>query len=156
MESARSVRGMPNPRTFPLQKMPGLASGQRNEGRRVMGGTSKPHKYRAKKTKVDGIPFASKKEARRYMELKLLERGGGIQGLELQPSFTFTIKGETLCYSQPEKDARSNRPIIYKADFRYRENGKTIVEDVKGFRTPAYKLKKALMKYCNGIEVRET
>ena len=48
-------------------------------------------KYRNVKTEVDGILFASKKEARRYSELKLLERAGEIAHLELQPRIKICI-----------------------------------------------------------------
>ena len=44
-------------------------------------------KYKAKKTIIDGITFDSKSEAKRYEELKLLQRGGAIQNLSLQPRF---------------------------------------------------------------------
>ena len=45
------------------------------------------HKYNAIPTTVDGIRFASKREARRYLELKLLQKAGHISDLELQPRF---------------------------------------------------------------------
>ena len=94
-------------------------------------------KYRSKKVKVDGIPFDSKLEARRYKELKLLERAGRIKDLELQPKFelipTVRWKGKTL------------RVTKYIADFSYKdEKGNFIVEDVKGFETDVYKLKRKL------------
>ena len=41
-------------------------------------------KYRNKKVEVDGILFDSKKEANRYMELKLLEKAGEITDLKRQ------------------------------------------------------------------------
>jgi hypothetical protein len=50
-----------------------------------------PNKYRNIKTIVDGITFASKKEAKRYSELKLLERAGMITDLELQPAFNLIL-----------------------------------------------------------------
>ena len=110
-------------------------------------------KYRAKKTVVDGIKFDSKKEARRYGELKLLERGGAITGLTLQPKFelipTIRRKGETL------------RKISYFADFKYYDcnKKKNIVEDVKSeaTKTDVYKLKKRLflMKYGDEYDFLE-
>ena len=63
------------------------------------------HKYRAVKTTVDGITFDSKKEAKRYTELKLLEKSGMITHLELQPTYQITVNGVDICK--------------YKADFRY-------------------------------------
>ena len=97
-------------------------------------------KYKNKKTIVDGIPFDSLKEARRYKELKLLVRGGAIKDLELQPVFklipTIRTEQETL------------KEISYIADFKYYDCRKkrVIVEDVKSVatKTRVYSLKKRL------------
>lgn len=107
----------------------------------------KPPKYRNVKTVVDGITFASAKEARRYGELKLLEKSGRISGLELQPSFRLHVNNCLIC--------------TYKADFRYTTDtphvrGLVVVEDCKGFLTPVYRLKKKLMLAVHGISVVET
>lgn len=104
-------------------------------------------KYKAIKTTVDGIKFDSKKEARRYQELKLLERGGHIKDIELQPRFNFVLNDVKMGF--------------YKADFRYKlrhyENDyRDIVEDVKGFKTPMYNLKKKMMLAFHGIKILET
>lgn len=98
------------------------------------------NKYRNKKTIIDGIKFDSIAEGRRYKELKLLEKGKYITDLELQPKFELqekytNAKGEHI------------RAITYKADFSYIENGKIIVEDVKGIETKEFKLKKKLFEY---------
>ena len=100
-------------------------------------------KYRAKPTVIDGIRFASRKEAQRYTELRLLERAGQISELRLQ-----------VPYELIPKHGRE-RAIKYIADFVYNEGGKTIVEDVKGYRTDVYKLKRRLMYERYGIEIRE-
>ena len=113
----------------------------------------KPRKYRNQPTFVDSMRFDSKKEASRYKELKLLEKSGYITNLECQPKFEFMINGEPLRY------VHSNRKITYKADFRYKEKGATVVEDVKSKITqdqPVYKIKKALMRALNDIEILET
>lgn len=98
------------------------------------------------------ITFHSLKEARRYDNLLALAQHGKITELTLQPKYDLipTIKhnGETL------------RKITYSADFRYVENGKLIVEDVKAsskFQDPVYKLKKRLLltKYAGEFEFRE-
>lgn len=102
------------------------------------------NKYNAKKTYVDGIAFDSKKEAKRYQELKLLERGGVISDLDCQVKFELIPKQE------------GERPCYYVADFVYTENGKKVVEDVKGFRTDVYKLKRKLMLERHGIKILET
>lgn len=96
-------------------------------------------KYGAKKTVVDGITFASKKEAKRYEELKLLLQSGEIQNLILQPRFILQEK----CTVRTEK----LRAIEYVGDFQYTCEGVTIVEDVKGVLTEVFKLKSKLFKY---------
>ena len=102
-------------------------------------------KYRARRTEIDGIVFDSAKEARRYLDLKLLERCGEIRALELQ------VRYELL-----PKNGRE-RAVHYVAVFRYEENGKLVVEDVKGVRTREYILKRKMFKYrYPEIEFRES
>jgi hypothetical protein len=110
------------------------------------------HKYGAKRTEVDGMKFDSKAEAKRYQELKLLERGKVIQNLSLQPRFTLQegfVNVDTL---------KKERPIEYVADFQYDMNNETIVEDCKGFKTSDYKIKRKLFlyKYQNQYKHLET
>lgn len=105
-------------------------------------------KYLNKKTEVDGIVFDSKKEAKRYCELRLLERAGHIDTLTLQPRFT-------LIPGQRRADGKAERAVVYIADFMYRENGQFVVEDTKGFRTADYIIKRKLMLKEHGITVRE-
>lgn len=94
----------------------------------------------------DGIKHDSQKEANRWCELKLLERAGKISGLQRQ------VKFELI----PKQDGE--RAIYYIADFVYHnaEDGKMVVEDVKGFRTKEYKLKKRMLLYFKGIKIKET
>lgn len=88
-------------------------------------------KYRNTPTVIDGIRFDSKAESRRYLELELLQRGHAIRDLKRQVVFVLTGKnGAAICR--------------YKADFMYQEADKIVVEDVKGFETPAFKLKHKL------------
>ena len=98
-------------------------------------------KYRAIRTMVDGIYFDSKREANRYSELKMMEKAGIINSLKLQPEFKCVVNGKKVC--------------TYKADFEYLmvdeegpqgQIGYYIVEDVKGFKTPVYRLKKKLVE----------
>lgn len=96
------------------------------------------NKYRNKKVQVDMYVFDSIAESRRYKELKLLERVGKIQNLELQPHF--------LLQEAFKKNGRTFRKIEYIADFKYIENGKIIVEDVKGIQTDVFKLKHKLFE----------
>lgn len=101
----------------------------------------RPHKFGAVRTAVDGISFSSKKEARRYAELKLLERGRKISQLTLQPVYPLIINGVDCGR--------------YIGDFRYVENDITVVEDCKGMRLPLYVLKCKLVKALYGIEITE-
>jgi len=100
-----------------------------------------PTKYRAKKVTVDGIRFDSIKESHRYLELKTLQQAGVITNLELQPRYDVVVNGQKICY--------------YKADFRYMENGAQVIEDVKGMRTPIYRLKKKLVEALYPIKIIE-
>ncbi len=110
------------------------------------------HKYRAKPTIVDGIRFASKKEAKRYGELKLLESAGKISNLQLQVIFAW----ECFLTVDGFESAKVRETEKYIADFVYTENQKEVVEDVKGFQTPVYKRKRKIMRKLFGIEIRET
>jgi len=99
------------------------------------------NKFGAIRTTIDGITFASKAEAKRYAELRLMVMGNVISELELQPKYPIIINDMKVC--------------TYVADFRYRnDRGKMIVEDVKGVKTPVYKLKKKLMASF-GVDIVE-
>ena len=100
-------------------------------------------KYHAQRTEIDGVKFASKKEANRYLQLKAFERVGLIKDLKLQVPYQIIPK------------SKYGRAIKYVADFVYYEDGQKVVEDVKGFKTDVYKLKKRLMAEVYGIEVKE-
>lgn len=101
-------------------------------------------KYKAIRTTIDGITFDSKKEAKRYSELKLLQRANEIKELKLQVPFILVDK------------SKHGRAIKYIADFTYYEGDKFIVEDCKGYRTETYKLKKRLLAERYDIEIKET
>ena len=96
------------------------------------------NKYKNKKTQVDMYVFDSAREAKRYKELKLLERAGEISNLELQPHF--------LLQDSFKKNGRTYRKIEYVADFKYIEKSKIIVEDVKGIQTDVFKIKHKLFE----------
>lgn len=106
-------------------------------------------KYNAVPTVIDGIRFASKAEAKRYGELKLLQSAGLIFGLELQPKFPIEINGSKIC--------------TYIADFKYfrktsqdqAAGSDEITEDVKGMLTPVYKLKKKMVEAQYNITITE-
>lgn len=104
-------------------------------------------KYHNRKTTIDGITFDSIKEAKRYQELNLLQKAGLIVNLNRQISFELIPKTNT------------ERAVKYIADFMYVETvtGKIIVEDVKGYRTDVYKIKRKLFKFrYPNIIFRET
>jgi hypothetical protein len=138
-------------------------------------------KYGNKKVVIDGIEFDSKKEARRYRELKLLEKAGEIKDLQMQVKYilipaqrepdTVGVRGGI------KKGKHIEKECAYVADFVYQEKIKstvdfidchdtvvmshtetdwqTVVEDTKGFRTKDYIIKRKLMLYIHGIKIKE-
>lgn len=92
--------------------------------------------------------FDSKREETRWHELTLLQKTGQIKALERQKRYT-------LIPAQYINGKCVERAVTYKADFVYIENGETIVEDVKGFKTKDYIIKRKLMLYIHGIRIRE-
>ena len=107
-------------------------------------------KYGNRKTTVDGITFDSAKEANRWCELKLLERAGKIFELQRQVSFVLIPK-------QVRDGKVIERPVVYKADFVYTENGQEVVEDVKSpiTKTKEYIIKRKLLLWQYGLQIRE-
>lgn len=103
----------------------------------------KPPKYHNVAVNDGEHHFDSKREERHYRELSLLQRAGKIAGLKVHPRFDLVVNGQRIC--------------AYEADFSYHsfQRDRTIVEDVKGVRTPAYRLKKKLMEAVHGIVVEE-
>lgn len=109
-----------------------------------------------RRTRLDGWTFASAREAARYQELKLLRVAGQITELEVHPSIPIVFEGRPVLLRSERYP--NGRVLRYVADFRYAEDGKVIVEDVKmqsGHRTETYRLKRALVAHM-GIEIRET
>lgn len=118
------------------------------------------HKYNAQRVEIDGHKFASKAEARRYGELKLLEKAGKIESLELQPVFPLRVLLTTGSFTYAARALAGDYPTIgkYVADFKYyRLEAPTgwIVEDVKGFKTELYRWKKKHVEAQYGIEIQE-
>lgn len=117
-------------------------------------------KYGSEKVKIDGIVFESKKEAQRYCELKVLQRAGKISNLELQKPFELIPtqrEPSTMTKTGKEKLGRViEQSVKYVADFVYTdENGQTVVEDTKGFKTKDYIIKRKLMLHVYGIKIKE-
>ncbi len=119
----------------------------------------KNRKYGNRRAEVDGIAFDSKKEARRWRELTLLQEAGKISCLRRQVKYT-------LIPAQREPDTKGKRggiikgkllerEVAYYADFVYIADGMTVVEDTKGVRTPEYIIKRKLMLWRYGLRIRE-
>lgn len=102
------------------------------------------NKYHNVKTYVGDELVDSKKEAKRYRTLLLMQRAGLVRDLQRQVRF---ILQDGYINNQGQKI----RPISYNADFCYfdTERGKKVVEDVKSpaTRTQVYKLKKKIFEY---------
>lgn len=87
---------------------------------------AKKSKFLNKPSYVGNLRFDSKKEAHRYIDLSLALKSGSIQDLKLQPEY--------LLQPAFDKNGKHYRAIHYIADFVYVQNGKKVVEDVKGYR----------------------
>ena len=113
-----------------------------HRGRQLDRKAAKPRKYRNEPTVIDGIRFDSKKEAEHYRRLCLLKKAGVVERIDLQVKYPLTVNGEKVG--------------TYAADFVVRfPDGKVQAQDVKGVRTPVYRLKKRLMKAIYKIEIVE-
>ena len=120
------------------------------------------NKYYNKKCTVNGIVFDSRKEARRYQELLLLQRAGVIKNLQRQVKYVL-IPAQYESYERYGKNGQEltpgkklvERECAYVADFVYVEDGKTVIEDTKGFKTKDFIIKRKLMLYTHGIRIRE-
>ena len=115
------------------------------------------NKYGNNKREFDGKKFASNKELDRYKHLKAMQELGVISELRLQQTFILTESGKR------SPDGKAIIPVKYIADFTYvdTESGKTVVEDVKGYRDPGnsayriFKIKQKLMYDRFGIWIKE-
>ena len=130
---------------------------------------NKTSKYKNTKYTYLGIKFDSLKECRRYTELRMLEQAGKIKDLELQKAYELIpaqyeetediyTKG---AHKGEHKKVLLERACNYVADFYYIdcETGKTVVEDVKGYRDGGayalFSVKRKLMLYIYHIKVKE-
>ncbi len=105
------------------------------------------NKYGAKKITdpATGFVFDSKAEFIRWCELRIMERAGKISGLQRQVKYELIPK------------QKGERACTYLADFVYKDSdGNTVVEDTKGVRTDAYRIKRKLMLWVHGIRIKET
>ena len=115
---------------------------------KTMSFPSKRSKYGARTIIADGHKFDSKREYERYQVLRAMERNGEIMDLRTQVTYT-------LIPSQYIGRKCVERPLKYIADFTYVHGGETVCEDVKGYRTDVYRIKRKLMLYIHGIRVHE-
>ena len=117
-------------------------------------------KYHSKRITADGETFDSKKEFRRWQELKMLEKAGNISDLRRQVKFVLVPEIREGPVQGPRGGVKPGkileRPVCYVADFTYYEGSQLVVEDTKGVRTDAYKIKRKLMLYVHGIRILET
>lgn len=105
-------------------------------------------KYGNKIVEYDGHKFHSIRERNRYIGLKAMQERGEIRSLQLQQVF---ILVESVVIND-----RKIPPMKYIADFTYFEDGGGfVVEDVKGFKTREYLMKRQMMKAFHGIDIRE-
>lgn len=96
------------------------------------------NKFKAKKIKVDGMVFDSKREYKRFLYLLELEKEQKISHLDRQVKFELLPK------------QKGERAITYLADFVYVDNGVLVIEDVKSKITKKqtdYILKRKMIKY---------
>lgn len=123
-------------------------------------------KYYNRKTKTaDGILHDSTKEARRWTELKLLERAGSIKGLQRQVKYTLIPKQEERYERISPKTGKRltdgvrtlEQECAYLADFVYQDatTGELRVEDTKGVKTKDYIIKRKLMLWLYNIRIIE-
>lgn len=112
------------------------------------------NKLHAEPTELDGIRFASKKEARRYAELKLLQSAGIIGPIELQPKYV--LGSESAPVKIKSKGYPNGRRAAYYADFKYYDYREKawIVEDTKGYDTALSRLKRAIVEAQYQIEIK--
>jgi hypothetical protein len=107
---------------------------------------SQKSKYHNKKKMIDGITFDSTKEARRYQDLMLMQKADQIAELRRQVPFRVEIRGQHIC--------------TWFADFTYFRKPYSldarVVEDVKGVKTPEYRLKKRLVEALYSLTIVET
>ena len=124
------------------------------------------NKYYNRKVKTnDGFIHDSKREASRWLELKLLEKAGHIKDLKRQVKFVLipAQHEESIIGKRGgiKKGKLIERECSYIADFVYidTKTEKTIVEDAKGYKGggayAVFTIKRKLMNYLHKIQIRE-
>lgn len=115
------------------------------------------NKYNSQKCSIGNEVFDSRREARRYSELCLLEKAGQIKNLRRQVKYILIPSQREIVMKKgvPKQGKVIEKECAYIADFVYEENGQTVVEDTKGYKTKDYILKRKMMLYFHGIRIRE-
>ena len=126
----------------------------------MWGNYYKSNKYGNAKVTVEGITFDSKREARRYLDLLLLEKAGDISDLQRQVKYVLIPAQREPDIIGPKCGRKPGKllehEVSYVADVVYKDkDGNQIVEDTKGFKTKDYELKRKMMLYFHGIRIRE-
>jgi len=111
------------------------------------------HKYGAEPVEIDGHRFPSKREGRRYGELKMLVQAGEITELELQPKYPLGLPDNPILLKS--RGYPNGRQAAYFADFKYTDTrtGSEVIEDVKGMDTPLSRLKRAIVEAQYSVEI---
>jgi hypothetical protein len=110
-------------------------------------------KYKSGKCQHDGISFDSKKEMLRYCQLKDEVKLGDIL---CHPRFQ--LIPAVKIYDFEKNKIKTEYPVHYSADFLYFDDlhKSFCIEDVKGFKTKDYQIKKKLFlsqRYIEDFEV---
>lgn len=103
-------------------------------------------KYHSKKFMFDGYTFDSIRESETYLVRKMQNRAGDITNLVVHPTFVVL---DGFIYN-----GRQERQVKYEADFGYDQDGFAVVEDVKGFKTEVYRIKRKLFLSRYGREYK--
>lgn len=118
-------------------------------------------KYGNRKAKARGKVFDSTIERSRYYTLSMLEKAGEISDLRMQVPYElipaiYETQEVQLKTKTKQVQKLVQRATYYVADFVYKDaEGNEVVEDVKGFRTAEYRLKKKMMRALLGIQIKE-
>ena len=119
-------------------------------------------KYHSRRVRLGSETFDSRKEARRWKELLLLQKAGKIADLRRQVKFVL-IPAQRGPDTTGPRGGKKPGPLLehecaYIADYVYVDTatGKTVVEDVKGYRTADYIIKRKLLLERYGIQIKET
>lgn len=118
-------------------------------------------KYGNRKAKARGKVFDSTMERSRYYTLSMLEKAGEISDLRMQVPYElipaiYETQEVQLKTKTKQVQKLVQRATYYVADFVYKDaEGNEVVEDVKGFRTAEYLLKKKMMRALLGIQIKE-